>query len=232
MNIKTKDIINIDKTIAKSLFEINKYPWEVLPQISNYIIELGKTLDKDLYIEEKENIWIAKNANIATSALIESPCIIDEFAEIRHCAYIRGNTIIGKNAVIGNSCEIKNSIIFDNSQIPHFNYVGDSILGYHAHLGAGVIIANLKNDKSNITIKHDNEKIETNLRKMGAIIGDNVDIGCNSTVFPGTIIYPNTTIYPLTRVRNVIPSNSIEKSENNIIRKEENLWDIYLEPTA
>lgn len=218
--MKINDILDIDKTIASSLFNNVDYAWEVLPKIKDNIIAIGKSLDKDKYTEISDNIWIGNNVKIDKLATIISPCIIDDDTEIRPGAYLRGNVIIGKKCVIGNSVEIKNSIIFDCSQIPHYNYIGDSILGYHSHLGAGVILSNLKNDKSNITIRNKNVNIETNLRKMGAIIGNNTDIGCNSVVFPGTIIGSNTNIYPLTRVRGVIDSNSIVKDENIIIEKE------------
>lgn len=215
-----KEIVDLNYTISKDIFKDVKYIWEVLPKIKNFILELGETLDKENYTKLEDNIWIGKNVNISNLSTIKGPCIIDDNTEIRPGAYIRGNVIIGKNVVIGNSTEIKNSIIFDNAQIPHFNYVGDSILGYKAHLGAGVIISNLKNDKSNIVVKG-KENIETGLRKFGAVIGNNVDIGCNSVVFPGTIIYPNTNIYPLTRVRGVIEENMIVKDENTIIKREE-----------
>lgn len=215
-----KKIINLDYTISKNIFKDVNNLWEVIPKIKSYILELGESLDKNNYTKIKDNVWVGSNVSISNSATIIGPCIIDDNAEIRPNAYIRGNVIIGKNSVIGNSTEVKNSIIFDNVQIPHFNYVGDSILGYKAHLGAGVIISNLKNDKSNITIKGI-ENIDTNLRKFGAIIGDNVDIGCNSVIFPGTIIYPNVSIYPLVRVRGVIKENSIVKDENTIIEKED-----------
>ena len=171
-------------------------------------------------LKKGENIWIHKTAKVSELSTIISPCIIDSNAEIRPGAFIRGSAIVGKDCVIGNSSELKNVIIFDNAQIPHFNYVGDSILGYHSHLGAGVILSNLKNDKSDIVIKNGNEKIETNLRKMGAIVGDNTDIGCNSVVFPGSIIGKNTSIYPLTRVRGVIGSNLIVKDDNIVVEKE------------
>lgn len=215
-----KEIVDLNYTISKDIFKDVKYIWEVLPKIKNFILELGETLDKENYTKLEDNIWIGKNVNISNLSTIKGPCIIDDNTEIRPGAYIRGNVIIGKNVVIGNSTEIKNSIIFDNAQIPHFNYVGDSILGYKAHLGAGVIISNLKNDKSNIVVKG-KENIETGLRKFGSVIGNNVDIGCNSVVFPGTIIYPNTNIYPLTRVRGVIEENMIVKDENTIIKREE-----------
>ena len=218
MNIN--NVVSIDKTICKDLFESVDNLWEVLPKIKEYIIGLGNSLDKDNYKEIDKNIWVGKNVKIDKLSTIIAPCIIDDDTEIRPGAYLRGNVIIGKNCVIGNSVEIKNSIIFDNCQIPHYNYVGDSILGYHAHLGAGVILSNLKNDKSNIAIKNNDTKIETNLRKMGGIIGDYVDVGCNSVVFPGTVIGNNTSIYHLVRVRGVVDCNSIMKNDNEIIRKD------------
>lgn len=214
-----KDLFDLKHTIAKDLFLNCEYGYEILKDIKNYTIELGKNLNKEEYLEIKENIWIHKTAKVSELSTIISPCIIDSDTEIRPGAFIRGSAIIGKNCVIGNSSELKNVIIFDNAQIPHFNYVGDSIIGYHAHLGAGVITSNLKNDKSNIIIK-DKEEIDTGLRKMGALVGDYVEIGCNSVLCPGTIIKKNTSIYPLTMVRGVIPENSIVKDKNTIIRKE------------
>lgn len=214
-----KDIFDLNHTIAKDLFLNCEYGYEVLKDIKTYTIELGKSLNKEEFLKKGENIWIHKTAKVSELSKIISPCIIDSNAEIRPGAFIRGSAIVGKDCVIGNSSELKNVIIFDNAQIPHFNYVGDSIIGYHAHLGAGVITSNLKNDKSNIIIK-DKEKIETGLRKMGSLVGDYVEIGCNSVLCPGTIIKKNTSIYPLTMVRGVIPENSIVKDKNTIIRKE------------
>lgn len=221
MKINTKEILDIDHTICKDLFLDDYEVWELIPKIKEYIIKLGNNLDKTKYNKLADDIWVSKSANISTTAHIDGPCIIDDNTEIRHCAYIRGGVVVGKNCVIGNSCELKNVIIFDNCQIPHFNYMGDSIMGYHSHIGAGVIVTNLKSDKTSVTIKNNGEEIITGLRKMGGIIGNYVEVGCNSTIFPGTIIYPNTNVYPLTRVRGVIKSNSIVKSEKEIIRKEE-----------
>lgn len=181
---------------------------------------LGNSLDSNKYKMIDDNVWVCNNVTIDKFSTIIGPCIIDEGTVIRPGAYIRGNVIIGKDCVIGNASEIKNSIIFDSCQIPHFNYVGDSIIGYKAHLGAGVIISNLKNDKSNITIK-DEVVIDTGLRKFGAIIGDNVDIGCNSVLFPGTIVGFNTSVYPLVRLRGIIEENSIVKDDKVVIKKEE-----------
>lgn len=213
--MKIDKIIDINKTVAISLFNDINYIWEVLPKIKNNIIEIGNSLDKDKYTMISDNIWIGDNTKIDRLSTIIPPCIIGSNTEIRPGAYLRGNVIIGDNCVIGNSTEVKNSIIFDNSKMPHFNYIGDSILGYNSHLGAGVILSNLKNDKSNIVING----IDTNMIKLGSVVGDNVNIGSNSVLYPGTIIGCDTSIYPLTRVRGVIPSNSIMKEENNIIEK-------------
>lgn len=221
--MKYNNIISLDKTICSDIFNDTKEIWEVLPKISEYITKLGRSLDKNHYKEIKENIWIGENVTIDKNSTIIAPCIIDDDTVIRPGAYLRGNTIIGKKCVIGNSCELKNSIIFDEAQIPHFNYVGDSILGYKSHLGAGVIISNLKNDKTNVLVKDGDKVVNSNLRKFGAIVGDHVDVGCNSVIFPGTIIYPETSIYPLVRLRGVIKGKSIVKDETRIIQKEERL---------
>ena len=221
MNIDIKDIVDIEHTISKSIFLNNDKFYEIIPKIKDKVIEIGNSLDKSKYDLIGENIWVSKSAVIDDSAKIIGPCIIDDNTEVRHCAFIRGGVIVGKNCVIGNSCELKNAIIFDNCQIPHFNYVGDSIMGYHSHIGAGVIVTNLKSDKTNIVIRSNGNIIETGLRKMGSIIGDYVEVGCNSTLFPGTIINRNVNIYPLTRVRGVIPGDSIVKNEKEIVRKEE-----------
>lgn len=218
-NIRICELFDLEKTIAKELFKDKEYPWEVLPNIKDFIIELGKTLPKETFNEVKENVWIAKSAKVFDSAYIAGPCIIDENAEIRQCAFVRGSAIIGKNVVLGNSCEVKNAILFDNVQVPHFNYVGDSVLGYKSHIGAGGITSNVKSDKTLVTIKEGEEKIETNLKKVGAMIGDNVEVGCNSVLCPGTVIGRGTTIYPLSMVRGVVKENSIYKSERDVVER-------------
>ena len=215
----TKNLFDLENTIAKKYLEKYEYPWEALPEIKNFILELIKELDKNEFKEIKENVWVHNSVSVAPSALIEGPAIICKDSEVRHCAYIRGNAIIGEGCVIGNSCEVKNAIIFNKSQVPHFNYVGDSILGYHAHMGAGSIVSNLKSDGKNITVKDGEEKMETGLRKFGAIVGDNVEIGCNSVLNPGTVVGKNSNVYPLARVRGLVPSNSIYKDEDNVVEK-------------
>ena len=217
--MKIIDLFNLDETIAKELLLKAIYPWEILPKISDYILEIGPKLDKEIYSQIGENIWIANSAKIAPTASITGPAIIDENAEIRHCAFIRGKAIVGKNTVVGNSSELKNCILFNNSLAPHYNYVGDSILGYKAHMGAGSITSNVKSDKTNVQIKGE-PIIETNLRKVGAFLGDEVEIGCNSVLNPGTVIGRNSNIYPLSCVRGVVPENSIYKNKKEIIRKE------------
>jgi len=217
--MKTKEIFISNSSIADNFIKSYEYPFEVLPNIKDIIINLGNTLDNN-FNKIDENIWIHKNAKINKSVEINGPCIIDEGAEIRFNAFIRGNVIIGKNSVLGNSCEIKNSILYDNVQVPHFNYVGDSILGEYSHMGAGSIISNLKSNKKEITIRKDGVEIETHMRKIGAFLGDNVEIGCGCVLNPGTIVMPNSNIYPLTSVRGVINSNVIVKDMNNIIEKE------------
>lgn len=217
------ELYDLNETIAKEVFDGKTYPWEVLPEIKNFIIELGKTLPKDKYDEVKENVWVAKNATVFESAYLGAPCIIDEEAEVRHCAFIRGAAIVGKKAVVGNSTELKNVILFNNVQVPHYNYVGDSILGYKSHMGAGSITSNVKSDKTLVCVKDtvSDDKIETGMKKFGAMLGDNVEVGCNSVLNPGTVIGRNTNIYPLSRVRGVIPANSIFKSADVVILKVE-----------
>lgn len=216
--MEIENLYNLDETIAKDLLSSKKYPWELLPKINEYILELGPKLDKNIFNQIGENIWVAKSAKLAPTASITGPVIIDEDAEIRHCAFIRGKAIIGKNAVVGNSTELKNTILFNNVQVPHYNYVGDSILGYKAHMGAGSITSNVKSDKTNVKIKG-KEIIDTNLRKVGAFLGDGVEVGCNSVLNPGTVIGRNSNIYPLSSVRGVIPENSIYKNKNEIVIK-------------
>ena len=216
---KIKNLYNLYETMAKPLLENLTYPWEALPKISEFIIELGNKLDKEIYELRGENIWIAKSANIYPTAYIKGPAIIGENAEIRHCAFIRGNAIVGNNAVVGNSTELKNVILFNNVQVPHYNYVGDSILGYKSHMGAGSITSNVKSDKKLVIVKNGPETIEAGLKKFGAMIGDNVEVGCGSVLNPGTVIGKNTNIYPLSSVRGVVPTNSIYKKQNEIVDK-------------
>ena len=217
--LKIINLYNLEETIAKELLETATYPWEVLPKIEEFIIELGNKLDKSIYERKDENIWVAKSAKIASTAYINGPAIIGEDAEIRHCAFIRGKAIIGNGAVVGNSTELKNVILFNKVQVPHYNYVGDSILGYKAHMGAGSITSNVKSDKKLVIIKNKDKEIETGLKKVGAMLGDNVEVGCNSVLNPGTVIGRNTNIYPLSCVRGVIPEKSIYKNKNEIVEK-------------
>ena len=218
-NCKIKNLYNLEETITKDLLEKFEYPWEALPEISKFILEIGPMLDKDIYEQKGENIWIAKSANVYPSAYIKGPAIIGENAEVRHCAFIRGNAIVGNNAVVGNSTELKNVILFNNVQVPHYNYVGDSILGYKSHMGAGSITSNVKSDKKLVIVKNGEEKIETGLKKFGAMIGDCVEVGCGSVLNPGSVIGKNTNIYPLSSVRGVVPENSIYKNQNEIVVK-------------
>ena len=216
---KISNLYNLDETIAKPLLEKYIYPWDVLPHIEEFILELGKSQNKDEYEQLGENVWIHKSAKVYKSAYIGENCIICEGAEVRHCAFIRKNAIIGKNAVVGNSTELKNVILFNNVQVPHYNYVGDSILGFKSHMGAGSITSNIKSDKKPIIIKNGKQKIETGMKKIGAMIGDNVEVGCGSVLNPGTIIGKNTNIYPLSSVRGVVKPNSIYKNQNEIVEK-------------
>lgn len=217
--LEVKNLYNLDETIAAELLASVTYPWEALSKISSFILELGPTLDKDKFEQIGDDIWVAKSANVFPSAYLHGPLIIDENAEVRQCAFIRGSAIVGKNAVVGNSTELKNSILFNNVQTPHYNYVGDSILGYKSHTGAGVITSNLKSDKSLVTVLLDDKKVETGVKKFGAMIGDNVEVGCNSVLNPGTVIGRNSNVYPLSPVRGYVPENSIFKSQDNIVTK-------------
>lgn len=219
--ISVTELYDLKETIAAELFAGIKYPWEVLPKIHDFIISLGEKLPRDIYEECGEHIWIAKNAKVAPTACLNGPLIIDEDAEVRHCAFVRGNAIVGKGAVVGNSTELKNVILFNKVQVPHYNYVGDSILGYKAHMGAGSITSNVKSDKTLVVVKGEGFSIETGLKKMGAMLGDNVEVGCNTVLNPGTVIGRNTNIYPVSMVRGVIPAGSIYKKAAEIAQKRE-----------
>ena len=216
---KIKNLYNLEETIAAKIFEGATYPWEVLPKIGDFIIELGNTLSLEEYDKVGEYVWIAKSATVAPTAYIKGPAIIGKNAEIRHCAFIRGKAIVGEGAVVGNSTELKNVILFNKVQVPHYNYVGDSILGYKSHMGAGSITSNVKSDKKLVVVKNDEEKIETGLKKFGAMIGDEVEVGCGSILNPGTVIGKNSNIYPLSSVRKVVPAKSIYKNQNEVVEK-------------
>ena len=214
-------LYTLEETIARDIFEGVTYPWEVLPKIGAFIIALGNTLPEEVYEKKGENIWIARSAKVNPSACINGPVIIDEEAEIRHCAFIRGNAIVGKGAVVGNSTELKNVILFNKVQVPHYNYVGDSILGYKAHMGAGSITSNVKSDKTLVVVRAGEERFETGLKKFGAMLGDNVEIGCNSVLNPGTVIGRQTNVYPTSMVRGFIPGGSIYKKQGEVAQKRE-----------
>ena len=218
-DIKVDKLLDLDKTIAKDIFLGIDYPFEALSRISEFIIEIGKTLKEEDYIKKGDNIFISKEAEISPSACINGPALICKGACVRHCAFIRGSAIIGEGAVVGNSTELKNVILFNKVQVPHYNYVGDSILGYKAHMGAGSITSNVKSDKKLVIIKNKEAKLETGLKKVGAMIGDNVEVGCGSILNPGSIIGRNTNIYPLSSVRGVVKENSIYKNQNEIVEK-------------
>lgn len=217
--ITIQEMYDLKETIAAEIFEGATYPWEVLPQIKDFILKLGETLDTEKFEKRGEDIWVAKSAKVAPTACLNGPLIVDEEAEIRHCAFVRGSAIVGKGAVVGNSTELKNVILFNKVQVPHYNYVGDSILGYRAHMGAGSITSNVKSDKSLVVI-HGEEEIPTGIKKVGALIGDRVEIGCNSVLNPGTVIGRNSSVYPLSCVRGVVPANSICKNNGTIVEKE------------
>ena len=216
--ITIKDLYDLNETIAKDLFEGKTYPWEVLPEIGDFVTKLGETLS-DEFDHLEENIWIHKSVEIAKTATLNGPLIIDADTEVRPGAFIRGNVLVGKNCVVGNSTELKNVVLFNTVQVPHYNYVGDSILGTHSHMGAGSITSNVKSDKTLVVVKNDGEEIETGLKKFGAMIGDYVEVGCNSVLNPGTVIGRNTNIYPLSPVRGLVPENSIYKSSDKIVDK-------------
>ncbi len=216
---RIQNLYDLNETIAADYMKTADYPWELLDGLADYIRTLGPTLDPDIYEQRSDDIWIAKNAEIALSAYLGSPLIIDEDAEIRHGAFIRGSAIVGKGAVVGNSVELKNVILFNKVQVPHYNYVGDSILGYKAHMGAGSITSNVKSDKTPVVVKDGEYEIATGRKKFGAMLGNNVEIGCNSILNPGTVICPGTSVYPLSSVRGVIPSGSIYKNSSEIVKR-------------
>ncbi len=219
--ITISELLDLDKTLAAELFEGKTYPWEVLDDIKAFILKLGPTLPAEEFDNPSEGVWIAKDAKVFPSAYIGSPCIIDHNAEVRHCAFIRGSAIVGKNAVVGNSCELKNVVLFDNVQTPHYNYVGDSVLGYKAHMGAGSITSNVKSDKTLVVVHQPGDPIETGRKKFGAILGDNVEVGCNSVLNPGTVVGRRSNIYPTSCVRGVIPADSIYKDKDDIVAKKQ-----------
>lgn len=210
---------DLNKTLAKELLESKIYPWEVLPCIGEFIQKLGETLSEEEYEKKGENIWVAKSAKVAPTAFLNGPAIIGKDAEVRHCAFIRGNALVGEGAVVGNSTELKNVILFDKVQVPHYNYVGDSILGYKSHMGAGSITSNVKSDKKLVIVKAKEKNLETGLKKFGAMLGDEVEVGCGSVLNPGTVVGSHSNIYPLSSVRGVVPANSIYKNKNEVVEK-------------
>ena len=218
-----ENMLDLNETIAKELFEGKTYPWEVLPEIGTFIKKLGESLDPEEYERRGEDVWIARTASVAPTAYINGPAIIGKNAEVRHCAFIRGNAIVGEGSVVGNSTELKNVVLFNKVQVPHYNYVGDSILGYKAHMGAGSITSNVKSDKKLVVVKDGQEKIETGLKKFGAMLGDEVEVGCGSVLNPGSVIGRWTNIYPLSSVRGVVPERSIYKKQGEIVKKREEI---------
>lgn len=213
------NMLDLGETIAAELFEGKTYPWEVLPEIGDFIIKLGKTLDTAEYEEKGENIWIAKSATVAPTASITGPAIIGKDAEVRHCAFIRGKAIVGEGAVVGNSTELKNAVLFNKVQVPHYNYVGDSVLGYKAHMGAGSITSNVKSDKKLVVVKSPEGQIETGIKKFGAMLGDEVEVGCGTVLNPGSVVGSHSNIYPLSSVRGFVPANSIYKKQGEVVEK-------------
>lgn len=214
-----RELYTLEETIAKDLFRDAVYPWEVLPRIGAFIMALGRTLPEDRYERRGDDVWIAKSATVYPSACINGPAIIDEEAEVRHCAFIRGNAIVGRGAVVGNSTELKNVVLFNKVQVPHYNYVGDSILGFRAHMGAGSITSNVKSDKTLVVVRAGDERMETGLKKFGAMLGDQVEVGCNSVLNPGTVIGRRATVYPTSMVRGFLPADSIYKKQGEIAQK-------------
>ena len=219
-DITIQELYDLSETIASDLFEGVTYPWEVLPKIHDFILNLGQKLPEDVFEKRGEDIWIAKSARVAPTACLNGPLIVDEEAEIRHCAFVRGSAIVGKGAVVGNSTELKNVVLFNKVQVPHYNYVGDSILGYKSHMGAGSITSNVKSDKTLVVVKGKDISIATGLKKMGAMLGDYAEVGCNSVLNPGTVIGRNSNVYPTSCVRGVIPARHIFKDKEHIVKKE------------
>lgn len=219
--LTVKELYTLEETIAKDIFEGVTYPWEVLPKISAFIVELGNSLSSEEYEKRGENVWIAKSAKVAPTAFINGPAIIGRDAEVRHCAFIRGNAIVGEGAVVGNSTELKNVILFNKVQVPHYNYVGDSILGYKSHMGAGSITSNVKSDKKLVVVKTPEGNIETGMKKFGAMLGDEVEVGCGSVLNPGTVVGSHSNIYPLSSVRGFVPGSSIYKKQGEVVTKRE-----------
>ena len=217
--VTVKELYTLEETIAKDIFEVVEYPWEVLPKISSFILKLGDSLSSEEYDKVGDNVWIARSAKVAPTAFINGPAIIGKDAEVRHCAFIRGNAIVGEGAVVGNSTELKNVILFNKVQVPHYNYVGDSVLGYKSHMGAGSITSNVKSDKKLVVVKSPEGNIETGMKKFGAMLGDEVEVGCGSVLNPGTVVGKNTNIYPLSSVRGVVPAGSIYKKQGEIVEK-------------
>ena len=217
--LKTEQLLDLTHSAAAPLLSRFSYPWEALEWITPFILELGKSLSEAEYDHPQEDVWISKEAKVAPTAYIHGPAIIGKGTEVRHCAFIRGSALVGENCVVGNSTELKNVILFDNVQVPHYNYVGDSILGYKSHMGAGSITSNVKSDKSLVTVSVMGEKIPVNRKKMGAVLGDHVEVGCNSVLNPGTVIGRNTNVYPLSSVRGVVPENSIYKRAGEVVEK-------------
>ena len=217
--MKISELLDLNQTIASELFAGKTYPWEVLPEISSFIVKLGNTLNEEEYDKVGENVWIAKSAAVAPTAFINGPAIIGKNTEVRHFAFVRGNALVGENCVVGNSVELKNVVLFNNVQVPHYNYVGDSVLGYKAHMGAGSITSNVKSDKTLVVVKGKEEQIATGLKKFGAMLGNHVEVGCNSVLNPGTVVGCNSQIYPVSCVRGVIPANSIYKNKDTIVEK-------------
>lgn len=218
--LKNKELFDLEETIAAKLFEETEYPWEVLPKIEEFILEVGPTLPEEEYEDWGNQIWVAKSAKLAPTTFLNGPVIVGKNAELRHCCFIRGKAVIGEGAVVGNSTELKNVVLFNKVQVPHYNYVGDSILGYKAHMGAGSITSNVKSDKTLVNILTEEGRIETGLKKMGAVLGDHVEVGCNSVLNPGTVVGSHTNIYPLSSVRGYVKANSIYKKQGEVVEKQ------------